>query len=127
MREDYASDRKKATSAGIVLTTGTEIPARQISGIIDIVGGEAALGMSIVKDIMNNWRDFVGGRSATVQNMLKEAREHCLQELRQAAYQLGAEAVVSIKIDYSEVSTNNGGILFVAATGTAVKLAVPAN
>ena len=37
----------------------------------------------------------------------------------------GADAIIAMDLDYNEISTrgNGGGILFVAATGTAVSLA----
>lgn len=108
----------------LIVSTTNEIPNRQIDGIIDIVGAEAAIGLNIFKDIAANFRDFFGGRSRTVQIVVKEARTACLIELRLAAVKLGADAVIGIKFDFSELSTtgSGGGILFVAATGTAVKL-----
>ncbi len=79
--------------------------------------------MSIFKDIANNWRDFFGGRSETSQNALKETREACLEGLRMEASRMNADAVISVNFAYNQLSTGStGGILFVAATGTAVKL-----
>lgn len=104
----------------IILTTGFDVPNRKTERIIGIVASEVALGMNIFKDIANNWRDLVGGRSNASQNTLKEARTACLDELRREAAKCGADAVIAIDLDYNEIST--GGIVFVAATGTAVKL-----
>jgi len=110
--------------ARIIITTGSDIPGRQIDSIIGIVGAETALGLSIFKDIANNFRDFFGGRSKTVQSAVRDARTVCMIELRREAIRLNADAIIAIKIDFSELSTGGaGGILFVAATGTAVKLA----
>lgn len=79
--------------------------------------------MSVFKDIANNWRDFVGGRSSTAQNTLRDARTACMAELRREAAALEADAVIAVSLDYNEISTGSGGIVFVAASGTAVKLA----
>lgn len=106
----------------IVLTTGLDVPNRKIEKILGIVASETALGLNIFKDIPNNWRDFLGGRSHASQASLKEARTACLTELRQEAHRLGADAVIAVDLDYNELSTSGAGILFVAATGTAVKL-----
>jgi uncharacterized protein YbjQ (UPF0145 family) len=108
----------------LIVSTTSEIPNRDIDCIIDIVGAEAAVGLNIFKDIAANFRDFFGGRSRTVQLAVKDARTACLLELRLAAVKLGADAIVGIKFDFSELSTTGtgGGILFVAATGTAVRL-----
>ena len=114
--------REKADLSAMILTTGSDIPGRSIIEIVDIIGSEVAVGMNIFKDIANNWRDFVGGRSGTVQKTLKEVRTICMAELKREAVSLGAQAVIGVKFDYSEVSTAGPGILFVAATGTAVRL-----
>ena len=109
--------------ARIIITTGSDIPGRQIDSIVGIVGAETALGLSIFKDIANNFRDFFGGRSKTVQSAVRDARTVCMIELRREAIRLNADAIIAIKIDFSELSTGGaGGILFVAATGTAGKL-----
>lgn len=110
----------------IVMTTGLEIPGRETTEIVQIVAAEVALGMNALKDIANNWRDAFGGRSGSVQNILKDARELCLHELKREAFRAGADAVIAVRLNYSEASTTGGtggGILFVAASGTAVKLA----
>jgi uncharacterized protein YbjQ (UPF0145 family) len=45
-----------------------------------------------------------------------------MRELSERAAEMGADAVVGIDIDY-EVLGENGGMLMVTASGTAVKLA----
>lgn len=122
------ADNLKAQEAdrklkAIVLTTALDVPHRSTDQVLGIVASEAALGMSVFKDIANNWRDFVGGRSSTAQNTLREARTACMAELRREAAALDADAVIAVSLDYNEISTGSGGIVFVAASGTAVKLA----
>ncbi len=108
----------------IVLTTSIDVPNRKIECVISIVAAEAAIGMNVFRDIANNWRDFVGGRSHSSQNSLREARLACLEQLKREAAAIGADAVIAVDLDYNELSTSaGGGILFVAASGTAVKLA----
>lgn len=108
----------------IILTTSIDVPDRKIESVVSIVAAEAALGMNIFRDIANNWRDFVGGRANSSQKSLREARLACLDELKREAAAVGADAVIAVDLDYNELSTSgSGGILFVAASGTAVKLA----
>lgn len=120
--EYAAEEAERVKIRGIVLTTALEVPKRSIESALGIVATESAIGLSIFKDIANTWRDFVGGRSATVQNALRDARKSCLDELRKEAHKLKADAVIAIDLNYNEISTGSGGILFVAASGTAVKL-----
>ena len=61
----------------------------------------------------------MGGRSATYEKELQHAREIALEELRQRAQDLGANAVIGIDIDY-EIMGKENGMLMVSASGTAV-------
>ncbi len=122
--ERLAEQAERERIRAIILTTGFDVPDRRTTEIIGIVASEAALGMNIFKDIANNWRDVLGGRSTSSQTTLKEARTACLDGLRREAAKCGADAVIAVDLDYNELSTSSsGGIVFVAATGTAVKLA----
>lgn len=50
------------------------------------------------------------------------ARKTALAELRREAHILGADAVVGVDLDYSEISGGRKSILFRVAGGTAVRL-----
>jgi uncharacterized protein YbjQ (UPF0145 family) len=115
--------KAKALEA-MILTTSIDVPNRKIESVISIVAAESALGMGVFRDIANNWRDFVGGRAGSSQKSLREARLTCLNDLKREAIAVGADAVIAVDLDYNELSTSGsgGGILFVAASGTAVKL-----
>ena len=63
----------------------------------------------------------MGGRSASYEEELITARTQAMQEMSDRASRLGADAVVGIVIDY-EVLGENGGMLMVTASGTAVRL-----
>ena len=68
------------------------------------------------------FRDLVGGRSGTHQKALQQARATCLEDLAQKAGELGADAVVGVDLDYNEISGGGKGMLFLVASGTAVRL-----
>ncbi|MBB5515807.1 uncharacterized protein YbjQ (UPF0145 family) [Rubricella aquisinus] len=105
----------------IILTTTPTIPGREIERVIDIVTAESVQGMNIIRDTFASITDIFGGRSTTTENVLIEARQDCLRELRQRAAAMGADAVVGVDLDYSEFQ-GGGGMLFLVASGTAVKL-----
>ena len=104
------------------ITTTPTIEGKPIVKYCGVVAGEAILGANIFKDLMAGVRDLVGGRSATYERALKEARELALDELQQRAKVLGANAVVGIDLDYETVG---GGMLMVSASGTAVIVTGP--
>lgn len=122
----YAAERQTDEPAqedlsAIILTTEAShnLP---VSQRLDIVTAEVVIGMHLFKDIGAVFRDVFGGRSETMQRGLKDARKAALAELRLEAFELGADAVVGIDLDYSEISGGGKSMLFLVASGTAVKL-----
>ena len=101
------------------LTTTPNIEGKRITKYCGVIAGEAILGANLFKDLFAGIRDLVGGRSATYEKELQRAREIALEELRQRAQDLGANAVVGIDIDY-EIMGKDNGMLMVSASGTAV-------
>ena len=107
--------------ASILTTTTTSVEGRPVQDYLGIVTGEAILGANIFKDLFAGIRDIVGGRSGAYEDELRKARTIALEELGQAAQQLGANAVIGVDIDYETVG-QGGSMLMVTASGTAVRL-----
>ena|SRR5688572_14752171 len=106
-------------SEQMLMSTTTVIEGRPVSKYLGVVTGEAIIGANIFRDIFASVRDIVGGRSATYERALGEAREVAMSEMQGKAQQLGANAVIGIDVDYEVLGTNNG-MLMVAVSGTAV-------
>ena len=103
----------------MILTTTPSIEGKSIREYRGVVTGEAILGANLVKDLFAGIRDLIGGRSAAYEQELAKARSIALEELEQAARDLGANAVVGIDLDY-EVLGGKGSMLMVSVSGTAV-------
>ena len=104
----------------IILTTETASNLKVIKRL-DVITAECAYGMNIFKDLFASISDIFGGRNKSIQNTLKDARKNVLAELQKEAFSLGANAVVGIDLDYSEISGGGKfGMLFIVASGTAV-------
>ena len=103
----------------IIVTTTPTVEGRRIVRYAGIVTGEAILGANIFKDLFAGIRDIVGGRSATYEGELRQAREIAIRELKQAAAEAGANAVVGVDLDYETVG-GSGSMLMVSISGTAV-------
>lgn len=84
----------------MLLTTTPTIEGKHITKYCGIVAGEAVLGANALKDLFAGIRDFLGGRSGTYEKELQRARDIALDELKDKAKDLGANAVVGIDIDY---------------------------
>ena len=103
----------------MTLSTTPQIEGHTIREYKGIVTGETIIGASFVKDFFAGIRDIVGGRSASYEQVLREAKETSLNEMMQRAQAMGANAIVGIDIDYETIGAN-GSMLMVATSGTAV-------
>ena len=102
----------------ILLTTETA-PNLKITKRIEIVTAECAFGMNAFKDLFAGVRNIVGGRSEAVQQTMRDSRRVALYELKKEAFEVGANAVVGVDLDYVELSSS-GSMVMLVASGTAV-------
>jgi uncharacterized protein YbjQ (UPF0145 family) len=103
----------------MLMSTTSVLDGRPVSRYIGVVTGEAIIGANVFRDMFAAVRDIVGGRSATYERALAEAREVALAEMGKRAEALGANAVIGIDLDY-EVLGQSNGMLMVSCSGTAV-------
>ena len=103
----------------MLLTTTNTIEGHNITRYYGIVSGETIIGANVFKDFFAGIRDIVGGRAASYESVLREAKETALQEMKEQAERMGANAVIAIDLDYETVGAN-GSMLMVTASGTAV-------
>jgi uncharacterized protein YbjQ (UPF0145 family) len=106
----------------IILTTENNPQDLFVEERIEIITAECVYGMNIFRDLFARARDIVGGRSVASQKILRDARKICLSELKKEAHSVGADAVIGVDLDYSEFSGGGKSMLFIVASGTAVKL-----
>ena len=103
----------------MIITTTPSVEGKRIVNYFGIVFGEVITGVNVIKDFAAGLSNFFGGRSATYEEELMNARHQALAEMEQRAYQLGANAMVGVDIDYEVLGSDNG-MLMVTASGTAV-------
>lgn len=118
-RPKYAAPpARDADQENILLTTETvvDLPILERHGI---VSSEAVVGMNVLKDMLVDIRDLVGGRSGAAQAELARVREALLADLRHQAARKRANMVVAVALSFSDFGARGGSILAVA-TGTAV-------
>jgi len=104
----------------MIMTTTNNLEGKVINQYLGIITGEAILGANIFKDFFAGIRDIVGGRSSSYEKELKEARRIAFSELEEKAFQLGANAIIGIDVDYETIG-DTGSMLMVSVTGTAVQ------
>ena len=105
----------------MIITTTYEVSGRTVNAYRGIVFGEVITGVNMFKDWGAGIRNVIGGRAKSYEDELTKAREEALGEMSQRATQLGAEAVIGVKMDYEVLGSDNG-MLMVTCSGTAVTL-----
>lgn len=105
----------------MIITTTMHIENKPVQEYKGIVFGEVVEGRNFVKDFMSGIRDIVGGRSASYEDSLMKARQAALDEMAKRAKDLGANGVIGVSFEYNTLG-QNGGMLMITCTGTAVVL-----
>ncbi len=103
----------------MIVTTTPTIEGKSITQYYGIVFGEVISGVDFIKDFAAGVRNIFGGRSASYEGELLQARQAAIDEMISRAQEMGANAIVGVDIDY-EVLGSGGSMLMVTASGTAV-------
>lgn len=105
----------------MLIVTTPDLQGKRITRYVGIVSGEAILGANIFRDMLAGIRDIVGGRSAAYERELRKAKTIAMDEMAAEASEQGANAIVSVDLDYETIGMGSGGgMLMVSASGTAV-------
>ncbi|RLJ09353.1 MAG: hypothetical protein DRP13_00235 [Candidatus Aenigmatarchaeota archaeon] len=101
----------------MLVSTTPSVEGRKIVKYFGIVSGEAIMGANVFKDLFAGIRDIIGGRAAAYEKELRKAKEIAINEMIEEAKNLGANAILSVDLDYETVGQS---MLMVSASGTAV-------
>jgi uncharacterized protein YbjQ (UPF0145 family) len=103
----------------MIVTTTDNVEGREIDAYLGVVSGECVYGANFVRDWFASIRDIVGGRSGSYEKVLRGGKKAAIEDMMEAARELGADAIVGIDLDYESVGDT---MLMVSANGTAVRL-----
>lgn len=103
----------------MIITTTPSIEGRTILEYKGLVTGETIIGANFIKDFLAGIRDIIGGRSASYEKVLRQAKDTSIREMMDRAQSMGANAIVGIDIDYETIGQDNS-MLMVSCSGTAV-------
>lgn len=126
LRDENAPPRARAAQddnrhRAVLVTTEAAPVGLHIEKRLGIVTAEVVFGVNVLKELLAGVRNVVGGRSETLQQVLKDARETVLDEMQRDAYRRGADAVVAVSLNYNDITTGGTTILFLVGAGTAVR------
>lgn len=103
----------------MLITTTNSIEGSTIKEYKGIVFGEVITGVNFFKDLGAGLRDIFGGRSKGYEDELLNARSEAIEEIKSRAKDLGANAIVGLKMDYEMLGQTNS-MMMVTCSGTAV-------
>ena len=83
----------------MIYATTNVLEGYQITDYLGVVAGQAIMGANVFKDLSASMRDIIGGRSASYEQQLSEAKRIAMQEITEQAEALGANAVIGMDLD----------------------------
>lgn len=106
----------------LIISTTSTLDGVNIKEYRGVVFGEVICGIDFVKDFTASITDFIGGRAEEYEEELVNARADAMTEMIERAKKIKANALIGVKIDVESINVgqNNGVMLMVVASGTAV-------
>ena len=103
----------------IMVTTTFDLPGYRIVRTLGLVRGVTVRSRSILGNLGASLQTIVGGNITLFEEMCEKTREEALELMLQHAAQHGANAVIGVRYDATEVMQ---GVTEVLAYGTAVQV-----
>ena len=104
----------------MIITTTNNVPGMEVVEYKGFATGEVVAGINVIKDIGAGIRNLFGGRVKGYEDEIIQARAEALKELEARAAEMGANAVIGVRIDFDAIGGDGNNMLLVTATGTAV-------
>ncbi|HBI94000.1 MAG: YbjQ family protein [Terrisporobacter othiniensis] len=101
----------------MIITTINNVPGKEIKEVYGFVSASTVRTKNIGKDIGASFKTLVGGEIKAYQEMMEEARKIAVGRMVEKAEDMGANAIIGMKIGTSAIMT---GASEVIAYGTAV-------
>jgi uncharacterized protein YbjQ (UPF0145 family) len=102
-----------------MVTTAFELPGYRIAKNMGLVRGVTVRSRSIFGTLGASLQTVVGGNITLFEDMCEQTREQALELMMQHAIERGANAVIGVRYDATEVMQ---GVTEVIAYGTAVQV-----
>ncbi|QZN79616.1 YbjQ family protein [Stenotrophomonas sp. DR822] len=120
MADPYNSGTPTTSAARLddsMVTTAFELPGYRIARNLGVVRGITVRSRSIVGNFLGGIQTIFGGNITIYTELCEQAREETYRDMVKHARQLGANAVIGMRYDATDVMT---GLTEVLCYGTAV-------
>ena len=103
----------------MIITTTEKVPGKEITEVVGIARGNTVRARNVGRDIFAGLKNLIGGEISEYTKLQASAREEAMVRMVEDAEDLGADAVVNVRITTSMIMQGMSEIL---AYGTAVKI-----
>jgi uncharacterized protein YbjQ (UPF0145 family) len=110
----------QAGSGAVQISTSFDVPGTQITRYCGSCFGVVVRSMGFAKGIGASFKALAGGEVTQYTRLLEDSRRHAVDRMVQNAQVLGANAVIGMRFDSSEIGQS---LTEIVAYGTAVVVA----
>jgi uncharacterized protein YbjQ (UPF0145 family) len=103
----------------ILVVSSDHLPGYRITEVLGLVRGNTVRARHLGRDILALFRNIVGGEVLEYRKLMAESREQSLDQMIDEARELGADAVISLRMTTSMIGQGMAEIL---TYGTAVRI-----
>lgn len=104
----------------ILVTTTSSVDGLQVKQYLKPISAHIVAGTNLFSDFFASFSDVFGGRSQTYQKQLTSLYNEAIENLRIAAYEIGANCIIGLHVDMDEISGKGKSMFMLTAMGTAV-------
>ncbi|MBV9334942.1 MAG: YbjQ family protein [Solirubrobacterales bacterium] len=105
-------------SAELPMTTALEFPGMRVRENLGVCYGLVVRSMGMVGGVTSSFRALRRGEVPEYTQLLEDSRRHAIDRMSDNARLLGADAIIAVRFDSSEIG---GQFTEIVAYGTAVK------
>ena len=109
-----------SVSADLPMTTALELPGMRVSENLGVCYGLVVRSMGAIGGISASFKALRRGEISEYTQLLEDSRRHAIERMVDNARLLGADGIVAVRFDSSEIGNQFTEIV---AYGTAVKVA----
>jgi uncharacterized protein YbjQ (UPF0145 family) len=112
-----APQQTSTTQGGVYVSTSFDVPGTRITRYCGSCFGVVVRSMGFAKGIGASFKALAGGEVTQYTRLLEDSRRHAMDRMIQNAQVLGANAVIGMRFDSSEIGQQ---LTEIVAYGTAV-------
>ena len=109
----------KTSGTGMIVTNVESVPGKTIVEHYGLVQGSTIRAKHFGRDFMAGLKNIVGGELKGYTELLMESRDEALSRMKMQAMELGANAIINVRLSTSSIAQGAAEIL---AYGTAVRV-----